>query len=102
MVLILQIVGAIIGLSTFVCYIIVLIQLFKNGKTTIGIISIPLICCAGIGYIVALVTLMQNAAAWGQQQLAQIFMYLVIALYVMFVINTIMGGGPNLNIDVPN
>ena len=66
-------VGGICGLVAFVCYIIVVVKMFQNGQTGLGIASIVTLCCAGIGYIIALVVGWQNADRWGIRQLMLVY-----------------------------
>ena len=65
--------GSLCGLVAFVCYIIVVVKMFQNGQTGMGIATILTLCCAGIGYIIALVVGWQNADRWGIRQVMLIF-----------------------------
>ena len=53
-------VGVIISL---VCFIIVLVKMFQNGKTGLGILCIVLVCC-GVGELVAFIYGWIKAADW--------------------------------------
>jgi hypothetical protein len=38
-----------VGLASLVCFILVLIKMFQNGQTTLGVVCIVLVLCVGIG-----------------------------------------------------
>jgi hypothetical protein len=65
--------GAVCGLVAFVCYIIVVVKIFQNGQTGLGIAAILTLCCLGIGHIIALVVGWQNADRWAIRQLMLVY-----------------------------
>jgi hypothetical protein len=48
--LLLQVVG---GITSLVCFVMVLVKMFQNGKTGLGIACIVLVFCCGIGGLIA-------------------------------------------------
>jgi hypothetical protein len=70
--IVLSALGGLCGLVAFVCWIIVVVKMFQNGQTGLGVATIVTVCC-GIGYIIALVVGWQNADRWGIRQLMLIF-----------------------------
>ena len=61
----LNVLGSIAGLISFVCFILVLIKMFQAGQTGMGVLCIVLFFCIGIGEIIACVLAWQNAGRWG-------------------------------------
>jgi hypothetical protein len=55
MTLIGQILSSVAALGGLVCFILVLIQMFKHGKTGLGITCIVLFWCCGIGYLITFI-----------------------------------------------
>jgi hypothetical protein len=41
--------SGIAGLGGLVCFILVLVQIFQRGETTLGIVLLVLCCCFGLG-----------------------------------------------------
>jgi len=64
--------GGVLALVAFVCFIIVVVKMFQNGKTGLGVATIVCLFC-GIGYIIALVVGWQNADKWGARNLMLVF-----------------------------
>jgi hypothetical protein len=52
-------------IGSLVCFILVLIAMFKNGQTQMGIASIVLCFCCGIGMLIAFIMGWVNATRWG-------------------------------------
>ena len=84
--------GAVCGLVAFVCYIIVLVKMFQNGQIGLGIAAIVLLCCFGIGHIVALVVGWQNAGRWAIRQLMMVYSISLGLGIVLSGIGQAMGG----------
>ena len=57
--------GGILGLVAFVCFIMVLIKMFQQGQSTLGIVCIVLFFCGGIGYLIAMAFGWINSTKWG-------------------------------------
>ena len=56
---------AVASLASLVCFIMVLVQMFQRGQTTLGIVTLVLAICSGIGVLIAFVYGWINAARWG-------------------------------------
>ncbi len=80
----LSMLGSIAGLISLVCFIIVLIKMFQNGQTGLGVLCIVLGLCLGIGAIIACVLAWQNAARWRlTQNFLMLFTISLVAYYVL-------------------
>lgn len=55
--------GMVAGLVGFVCFILVVVKMFQNGQTALGIVSIVGLFCV-IGYFVAMVYGWMKATEW--------------------------------------
>jgi hypothetical protein len=76
-----HILNAVGGLGFLVCFIIVLVKMFQNGHTVLGIVCI--ICC-GIGGLVAFIYGWVKSSEWGIQN--------VMIIWTICFILTIIGG----------
>jgi hypothetical protein len=47
--------NGIVGLVSLVCFILVVVKMFQTGKTGLGIVTIILVFCVGIGGLIALI-----------------------------------------------
>ena len=79
------------ALAAFICYIIVLVKMFQNGQTTMGIVSIVTACC-GIGQIIALVVGWQNADRWMIRNLMMVYTVCFVGGIVLGAIGGLTGG----------
>ncbi len=68
--LLLSIVGAAAGIVSLVCFILILIAMFKSGDTVLGIVCIVL---CFIGPLIALVTGWMNADKWNVRKIMPIY-----------------------------
>jgi hypothetical protein len=60
----LTLIGAVCGIGSLVCFILVVIQMFKNDQTGMGIACIVLVFVCGIGGLVAFIVGWMNAGKW--------------------------------------
>jgi hypothetical protein len=65
MVTLLQLIGGLAGIGSLVCFILVLVKMFQNGQTGLGIACIVLVFLCGIGALVSFVYGWINADRWG-------------------------------------
>jgi hypothetical protein len=63
------ILSAIGGLIHLVCFVLVLVKMFKNGKTGLAIVCIVLTCCGSLGMIIAFVYGWIKSAEWNIRNL---------------------------------
>jgi hypothetical protein len=54
-----------LGLATLICFILVVVQMFKHEQTGLGITCIVLALCTGIGYFIAFVMGWIKSGEWG-------------------------------------
>ncbi|MDP6467882.1 MAG: hypothetical protein QF918_09090 [Pirellulaceae bacterium] len=73
------------GLVSLVCFIMVIVQMFKRDESTMGIVCIVTILCCGIGSLIAFVYGWTKAAAWDIKNI-------MIVWTVVFVLNLVLFG----------
>ena len=72
LVLLLSGVQIILGIASLVCFIMVVVKMFQNDATGVGIASLVLILC-GIGGLIAFIYGWMKASAWNSQSLMLIW-----------------------------
>jgi hypothetical protein len=72
------ILGAVAGLGSLVCYVLVLIKMFQNGQTGLGIACIVLLLCCGLGGLIAFVYGWIKAGEWGITNIMMIWTVFVV------------------------
>jgi hypothetical protein len=70
---IMTIVAAVASVGTLVCFIMVVVTMFQKDATKLGIISLVLTPCFGIGPLIAFIAGWMNADKWGIRQLMLIY-----------------------------
>lgn len=60
-----QLLDGLAVIGSVVCFILVLIQMFQRGQTTMGIVCIVLAICCGLGGLVAFIFGWVNHRPWG-------------------------------------
>jgi cobalamin biosynthesis protein CobD/CbiB len=65
----LQIVGMLLSLGAFVCYILVVIKMFQKNATTPAIVSLVGLLACGLGVLFAFVYGWTKASAWNIQNI---------------------------------
>ena len=55
------------GIGSLICFILVLVQMFQRGQTSLGVACIVLVFCCGIGGLIAFVYGWMNAKGWDIQ-----------------------------------
>jgi hypothetical protein len=58
------ILAAVGGIISFVCYILVLVKMFQNGKTGLAIVCIVLFCVCGLGVLIAFIYGWVKSGEW--------------------------------------
>ena len=109
-VLLLQGLSSLCGLVNLVCFIMVLVQMFKRGETTMGIVCIVTLFCCGIGGLITFVYGWTKAAAWDITKIMIVWSGVILAqlvlsglVFVMAVPELDNGFDPSsLNIDFPD
>ncbi len=70
---VLIVIGGLLMLTAFICSIIVIVKMFQNKQTGLGIATIVGLVICGFGYILALIFGWKNKDAWGLQTVMPIF-----------------------------
>lgn len=79
-----QVLSWIASLAALVCFIMVVVAMFKAGDTTLGIVCIVLaICGFGLGALIAFVMGWVNAGKWNVQKIMPIWTAAAIA-WILF------------------
>jgi hypothetical protein len=73
-------------LGTFICFILVLVQMFQRGETTLGIVCIVLACC-GFGFLIAFIYGWVKSGQWGIQN--------IMLIWTGCIVLSIVGGALN-------
>jgi hypothetical protein len=55
----------VLGLAQLICFVLVVVEMFKRGETGIGIACVVLFFCTGIGGLIAFVYGWIKASPWG-------------------------------------
>ena len=76
-----QILSSAAGIGSLICFILVLVKMFQNGQTVLGIVCI--VCC-GIGGLIAFVYGWIKSGEWGIQK--------VMLIWTVCIILQIIGG----------
>ena len=82
-VLLLQGLSSLCGLVSLVCFIMVLVQMFKRGETTMGIVCIVTLFCCGIGGLITFVYGWTKAAAWDITKIMIVWSGVILAQLVL-------------------
>jgi NhaP-type Na+/H+ or K+/H+ antiporter len=77
-------IGGIFGLVALVCCIMVIVKMFQNNLTGLGIGSIVGIFVCGIGYILTLVFGWKNKDAWGLEKVMPIYTISLILCFILY------------------
>lgn len=83
---ILPILQFLVGIASLVCFVMVVIQMFQNGRQTLGIVTIVLAFCCGIGGLIALIVGWINANTWNIRNLMLIWTVLIVIGIVLNII----------------
>lgn len=76
-------IGGILGLVGFICWIMIVVNMFKNNQTGLGIATIVTVFCAGIGYLVALIFGWKNSTAWNIKKVMMAYTVCLIGSVVL-------------------
>src|SRR4051812_2477189 len=81
--MVLQILSLIVGLGALICYIMVVIKMFQNGKTGPGLFSTLGLLLCGLGYLFAFIYGWMKAGEWRIKNL-------MLAWTVLILVNIIL------------
>lgn len=88
--------AGILYLVTIVCLILVIIRMFQNDDSTMGIVCALTSIFCGIGYLITFVMGWLNAGKYGASQLMLIWTGALVGSIVLQVIGMALGGGGEL------
>ncbi|MBA2115488.1 hypothetical protein [Bremerella alba] len=84
--------AGILGLVSLVCFILIIVKMFQNDDTTLGIICIVTIFC-GIGGLIAFVMGWINAGKYNASQLMLIWTGAIVGSVILNIIGQVLIGG---------
>ncbi len=82
---IIQILQMVVGLVAIVCWILVLVKMFQNGQTGLGIVSI---CCGLVAFIVG----WMNATQWGIKNVMLIWTLTIVVNIILSIVGAVVVG----------
>jgi hypothetical protein len=82
----LPILQLLVGLASLVCFVMVVIKMFQDGQTVLGIATIVLAFCCGIGGLIAFIVGWINASRWNIRNLMLIWTVLIVVGIVLNII----------------
>jgi hypothetical protein len=68
-----QILAGLGGLIALICHIIVIVKMFQNGQTGLGILAIVLTCCFGIGILFTLIYGWVKSTEWNIKNIMLVY-----------------------------
>ncbi|QDU76681.1 hypothetical protein Pan97_37360 [Bremerella volcania] len=84
--------AAILGIVSLVCFILIIVKMFQNDDSTLGIICIVTIFC-GIGGLIAFVMGWINAGKYNASQLMLIWTGAIVGSVILNIIGSALGAG---------
>ena len=90
----LMLVGVACSIGSLVCFILVLIQMFKNDQTGMGIACIVLVFVCGIGALVAFIVGWMNAGKWNITNIMWAWTVCIVVGILVNVASVALVGGP--------
>jgi hypothetical protein len=61
------------GIASLVCLILVVVAIFQHGQTTLGILSLVLLLCCGIGGLMLFVYGWMRSSKWGLKNIMTVW-----------------------------
>lgn len=89
-----------VAVAQLACFVLVLIKMFENGETGLGIARIVLTFCTGIGSLIAFVYGWIKSSQWGLQKV-MIAWTACLVLNVVLVVAAALAGAFAMPVDVP-
>jgi len=78
------------GIGSLVCFIMVLVKMFQNDQSTLGIVCIVLALCTGIGALIAFVVGWMNARAWNIQQVMLAWTGCIVGGFILWLVGFVI------------
>ena len=85
--------ATILSLVSLVCLILVIIKMFQNDDTTMGVVCILTTVFCGIGYLITFVMGWLNAGKYGTSQIMLIWTGSFVGSVILQIIGLALGGG---------
>ena len=86
--------GFVAGVGSLVCFILVLVKMFQNGQTGLGIVCIVLTFCCGIGPLIAFIYGWVKAGEWRITNLMTIWT----VFFVLSILSGVLNPAPFLRL----
>lgn len=83
--IVLNLLSFVCSIVSLVCFIMVIVQMFKRGESTMGIVSLVSLLACGIGFLIAFVYGWTKVTAWDLKQI-------MLAWTAAFVLNFVLSG----------
>lgn len=78
-------IGVVLSLVALVCSVMVCVKMFQNNQTGLGIVSLVLMFCSGIGYFITLIYGWMKSSEWNIKGLMMVYT-------ATFVIGSLLAG----------
>jgi hypothetical protein len=91
MFILLQVLQGILGIISLVCFILVLVRMFQENQTGLGVACIILLFCFGIGALIAFIVGWVNARRWGINNIMTIWTACVVVGIILSIIGFATG-----------
>lgn len=93
--LLVNVLQGLVFIGSLVCFIMVIIKMFQNDATTIGIVSLVLLLVCGVGGLVAFIYGWIKAAEWNITNVMLAWSACIVGGLVLSGIGVAMGAGMN-------
>ena len=70
------------GIASLVCFILVLVKMFQDGQTGLGVVCIVLTFCIGVGPLIAFIVGWINAQKWNIRNVMLVWTIAVVLNFV--------------------
>lgn len=97
--LILLLLSIAVGIASFVCFVLVVIEMFKRNETGIGIATIVLSVCTGLGPLLAFIYGWVKSSEWGLKKVMLAWTVLFVAnifLVVRYIVFFVAAAAPQI------
>ena len=92
MLMLLQLLNSGLGIASFVCFIMVVVKFFQNGKVGLGVTCIVTLFVCGVGSLIALIAGWMSADELDARRLMGVWTLIVILNISLSVLAIILGG----------
>ena len=89
-----QIVSLVLSLVSLACFVMVVVKMFQNGQTGLGIACIVLVLCAGIGALIAFIYGWIKSGEWNIKNLMLIWTACIVVNIILTIVGITSGATP--------